>query len=137
MTRPVERILSGLNKVRNRGNGAWMACCPAHNDKNPSLSIKETPDGDVLMHCFAGCGVDDVLDALGLELADLFSRSACSVAMTAPISGTFTASDVLAALVDDMETVCIELAKAAPDIAIVESTRDHFMDAQDFIQGLA
>jgi hypothetical protein len=36
------------------GNG-WTARCPAHDDRNPSLSITEDRDGRVLLHCFAGC----------------------------------------------------------------------------------
>jgi len=34
--------------------------------------VRETPEGAVLVHCFAGCTVDAVLGALGLELSDLF-----------------------------------------------------------------
>ena len=50
-----------------------MACCPAHDDRNPSLSIREAEDR-VLIHCFAGCPPADVLAAIGLELADLYER---------------------------------------------------------------
>jgi hypothetical protein len=38
-----------------------MACCPAHDDRNPSLSVRRAPDGRVLVHCFAGCSLDAVL----------------------------------------------------------------------------
>jgi len=48
-----------------------MACCPAHEDKTPSLAISETDDR-VLIHCFAGCETDDVIATIGLSLADLF-----------------------------------------------------------------
>jgi putative DNA primase/helicase len=41
-----------------------MACCPAHDDTNPSLHVTEAPNGKVLFHCFAGCPQDAVLDAL-------------------------------------------------------------------------
>jgi DNA primase len=51
---PVEKMLGMLTKVKGR-NGSWTACCPAHNDKGPSLAIRETEDGRVLLHCFAGC----------------------------------------------------------------------------------
>jgi putative DNA primase/helicase len=43
-----------------------MALCPAHDDHNPSLSIKETSEGKVLLHCFAGCSFEAILGALGL-----------------------------------------------------------------------
>ncbi len=132
--RPVERILSGLDKVRNRGPDSWMACCPAHIDKNPSLSIKETKDGDVLLHCFSGCGVDDVVAALGLEMRDLFSKPV--VTMVASFPHTFTAEDVLVALVDELEGVCLELSKDVIDATVVAEAHLRFMDSIDFIKGL-
>src|SRR5262245_61182843 len=49
-----------------------MARCPAHEDRNPSLSIGVGDDGRVLLHCWAGCTVQAILGALGLELRDLF-----------------------------------------------------------------
>ena len=132
--RPVENILSALDKVRNRGTNSWIACCPAHDDKSPSLSIKETQDGDILLHCFAGCGVDDVLAALGLEMSDLFSKQAIMVSST---HNTFTAEDVLVALVDELEGVCLELSKDAIDATVVAEAHLRFMDSIDFIKGLS
>jgi len=49
-------------KARRSGTG-WMAQCPAHDDSNPSLSIRDG-DGKVLLHCHAGCGQRDVIEAL-------------------------------------------------------------------------
>ena len=46
-----------------RSGSSWMAKCPAHDDHNPSLSIREV-DGKVLLHCHAGCAQHDVIDAL-------------------------------------------------------------------------
>jgi putative DNA primase/helicase len=46
-----------------RSGSCWMAKCPAHDDRNPSLSIREA-DGKVLPHCHAGCRQRDVIDAL-------------------------------------------------------------------------
>ena len=57
------RIVGGLKKAKQISPGQWVACCPAHNDKNPSLSITQTRD-KVLVHCFAGCEQSDVLQAL-------------------------------------------------------------------------
>ena len=57
------RISSGLPGVRKIAEGRWLACCPAHDDKNPSLSISQISD-KVLVHCFAGCKQRDVLRAL-------------------------------------------------------------------------
>ena len=44
--------------------GGYMACCPAHRDKNPSLSLKDGDDGKILVHCHAGCEQARVIDAL-------------------------------------------------------------------------
>ena len=45
---------------------------PAHADGSPSLSLSEGSDGAVLVHCFAGCTVHQVMHALGLDLGRLF-----------------------------------------------------------------
>lgn len=68
---PVELLLSRLQKVKGR-NGSWTACCPAHNDKGPSLAVREADDGRVLLHCFAGCETLSVVQALGMDMTDLF-----------------------------------------------------------------
>lgn len=64
-------ILPHLNGVEKRANKLW-AICPAHPDKNPSLSIKEEDDR-VLMHCF-GCQANgiEVMKALRLSPSLLF-----------------------------------------------------------------
>ena len=71
-TPPVETLLLRLNRVRETGPGRWRACCPAHEGRSQSLAIRETSDGTVLVHCFAGCPVTHVLDAIGMELKHLF-----------------------------------------------------------------
>ncbi len=48
--------------ARRSGSG-WMAKCPAHDDHNPSLSIRDA-DGKVLLYCHAGCAQLEVIDAL-------------------------------------------------------------------------
>ncbi len=70
-----EAILSRLDAVRQVGAGRWRARCPAHDGKNRNvLSIGETSDGTVLLKCFCGCTVAQVVSAVGLEFADLFPR---------------------------------------------------------------
>lgn len=70
-----DQVLAHLSKVRRMGPDRWMACCPAHEDKTPSLSIRETPDGRVLLHCWTGCGANEILDAIGLTFDALFPES--------------------------------------------------------------
>jgi hypothetical protein len=67
----IENVLNNLRKVKKTGPNKWQACCPAHDDKSPSLAIKDD-NGKILLHCFGGCGVMDVLGAIGLEPMELF-----------------------------------------------------------------
>ncbi|QNK00980.1 CHC2 zinc finger domain-containing protein [Dyella telluris] len=73
---PIDLVLARLdgNKLRQQGKG-WVACCPAHDDKNPSLSINLGDDGRVLLNCFGGCSVPQVCSAMGIGLSDLFEKS--------------------------------------------------------------
>ena len=57
--------------ARRRGKG-YIAKCPAHDDRKPSLSIDEGVDGRALVICRAGCALDAVLFAAGLTINDLF-----------------------------------------------------------------
>lgn len=67
-----DALLSRLENVKRTGAGRWIARCPAHDDGRASLSIREIEDGRILLHDFAGCSVEDVLSAVGLNMADLF-----------------------------------------------------------------
>lgn len=67
-----DALLSRLDRVKRTGEGRWQARCPAHDDRGPSLSIRELQDGRVLLHCFAGCCVEDVIGAVGMTFDDLF-----------------------------------------------------------------
>ena len=70
-TRPIYKVLRKLKRVGREGIG-YKACCPAHADSIPSLSIREDEDGKVLIHCFAGCEPEEVLAKIGLGMKDLF-----------------------------------------------------------------
>jgi hypothetical protein len=59
-------LLERLQKVRSTGSNKWVARCPAHQDSDPSLSIKLLSDGRTLIHCHAECAPLDVLTAVGL-----------------------------------------------------------------------
>ena len=71
----IERLLAVLKGVRQTGHGRYMARCPAHDDRSPSLSLRETDDGRILIHCYAGCGAAAVMESLGLSLRDLMPES--------------------------------------------------------------
>lgn len=71
-TSAVERILTKLEGVKPAGEGKWMALCPAHDDKQRSLSIKVGTDGRAMMYCHASCKTQAIVAAIGLTMADLF-----------------------------------------------------------------
>jgi len=62
-----------LVQAQRTGPSRWKARCPAHNDRCPSLSIREGGQGAILLHCFAGCSLDAILAALELARRDLFA----------------------------------------------------------------
>jgi len=66
-----DQLLPLLSNVRSRGSDKWIARCPGHQDRRPSLAITETPD-KILLKCWAGCPTEDVCAAIGIQLRDLF-----------------------------------------------------------------
>jgi hypothetical protein len=68
-----ERLAEPSGKPAKRSGKAWAVCCPAHQDRNPSLTV--TPGkakAGVNVECKAGCSVESVLTAVGLSLRDLY-----------------------------------------------------------------
>ncbi len=64
-------FLSRLRNVKKVSNG-WAALCPAHDDHNPSLSIREGKNGETLLYCHAGCENKKIIEAMELKMSDLF-----------------------------------------------------------------
>jgi hypothetical protein len=73
MSVTIKDVLGGLNKVRKSGRG-WMACCPAHEDKKPSLAVYLDPDGHIGLTCFAGCRSGDIWQALRMDQRKIEGR---------------------------------------------------------------
>lgn len=88
-------LLTRLAKVKRTGRSRWIACCPAHDDHNPSLAIREEDDGRVLLHCFAGCNVHEIVSSVGLELTDLFPPRAVPKGKGKPERRPFHPEDIL------------------------------------------
>lgn len=65
-------IVSRFQSPKPNGNNSFMVRCPCHDDNQQSLSISEQ-DGKILLNCFAGCGKEDILHSVGLEMKDLFA----------------------------------------------------------------
>jgi hypothetical protein len=69
-----DQLIALLHGVRAAGKDRWRALCPAHEDRTPSLSIVQKLD-KLLIYCFSGCRAIDIVNALGLTLADLFTTT--------------------------------------------------------------
>ncbi len=68
-------ILKALPPHGGPRNGKFTVCCPAHDDRKPSLSVELTEDGVCLVNCHAGCETRDVMKARGLAMKDLFPET--------------------------------------------------------------
>lgn len=113
----IEEILARLEKVKRTGRGNWLACCPAHDDKSPSLTIHESETGKIVVRCFAGCGFEAIVGAVGLGFEPWFppkQEGDFSPAIRRP----FPAADVLQALAFE----AIVLAVTAADLATGQLT---------------
>jgi putative DNA primase/helicase len=58
-----KHIAHALGRARQSGEG-WICCCPAHDDEKPSLSLTDSNEGKILIHCFADCSYAEVVDRL-------------------------------------------------------------------------
>lgn len=109
----LQDLLSKLEKPKATGRGTWICRCPSHEDKNPSMTLRECDDGRVLLHCFAGCSVEDVLGAVGLDFDALFPPKATADRIP-PMRRPFPAADVLEAVFLDaliVQQIAIETQK--------------------------
>lgn len=106
----VTELVARLDGVRKNGGDSWVARCPAHPDRSPSLTVKGLSDGRILLHCFGGCDTEAVLDALGVTFSDLFPAPLGDFPRARP---AFTPLDALRALTRESGIVAI----ASSDIA--------------------
>lgn len=107
-------FISRLVGAKQTAPGRWLARCPAHDDKSPSLSVREADDGRTLLTCFAGCDAGAVAGAVGLTMRDLFPQGSAVAAhgVRTPVP----VSDVLEVVEWDVLTVAVianDLARGA------------------------
>ena len=115
----IEDILSRLEKVRRTGRGNWLACCPAHEDRSPSMTIHQADDGRILVKCFAGCSFEDIAGAVGMGWEPWFPPKQAED-FKPPIRRPFPAADVLEALSFE----CMVVAVTAEQMAVGEITKE-------------
>jgi hypothetical protein len=96
-------LLARLEGVRPAGDGRWYARCPAHDDKSPSLSIRDT--GEKIL----------VLTAVGLDWSDLYpDRWECAVKR--PNEAARKAAKRIEAQLDPLDIERMVLAIGSADI---------------------
>jgi hypothetical protein len=133
-----DKLLNQLTKVKRTGQESWIACCPSHADKNPSMTITEKDDGRVLVHCFAGCSVDSILGAVGLTFDDLYpERLPDPYAANKPERMPFNPRDVLAAVSTESLIVALAGSAIANGEALNEADRKRLALAVGRIQDAA
>lgn len=130
----VEQLLSRLDGVRENGRGRWLARCSGHEDRSPSLSIRELDDGRVLVHCFAGCTVDEVVGGAGLELQDLFPDKPQAQDFVKGERRPFPAADVLRAIADESLLVAVAAGNIGQGVELTAEDRERIFVAADRIQ---
>jgi hypothetical protein len=122
-----DALLGRLDLVRKTGNGRWVCRCPAHDDRGPSLSVRELDDGRVLLHCFAGCEVQSVLDAIGLTFEDLFPDRIGDVLKRE--RRPFNAADVLRCLSFEALILCQYATTMAKGDTLTADARERLLTA--------
>lgn len=128
----VDRITSNLERVRRSGPGRWVARCPAHKDRTASLSIRELDDGRVLVHCFAGCAVADVVTAAGASMEDLFPPHLAAPGGGQPAERRpFSVRELIDALARELGVAWVLLADLAAGREIVPKDRQRAAVARD------
>lgn len=120
----LESLVSRLNKAKCSGADRWMAECPSHSDRTASLSIRGLHDGRILIHCFAGCDVGEILGAIGLTVNDLFPKR---MPDAQPEARPFPATDVLRALAFESKIVSIVAADIVRGVVLDAKTKERVL----------
>ena len=103
----LDTFLSRLQKVRKTGKDSWLACCPHHGDKNPSMTVSVGSNGIVLCHCHShGCGIDQIAESVGMEVKDLMPENPL-YHRARPLKAPVNPRDALFAVKDDLTSALI------------------------------
>lgn len=117
-------LVERLDGVRQTGPGRWIARCPAHEDKSPSLSVREGDTGAVLLHCFAGCDVHAVTAALGVTVTDLFPDRPADRMHERQRREPFNARDVLACVSHELTVALVVMRELEAGEPLTAESRE-------------
>jgi hypothetical protein len=126
-----DRLLGQLDGVKPVAIDRWLARCPSHDDSRPSLSVREIDSDRVLVHCWAGCSVEDVLSAVGLTFEALYPEKPSHRAR--PEHRPFPAADVLRAVEREALIAAVAASNIANGIELNEDDRKRLLLASQRI----
>ncbi len=106
----IDALISRLDGIKETGPGKYLSRCPSHDDRSPSLAIKDGDDGRVLIHCFAGCETEDVLAAIGLTFSDVMPDRIGQEHSYKPVRNRISPRDALATV--DHESLVVAIIGA-------------------------
>ena len=125
-------LLELLEGVKRTGPDRWIAKCPAHKDRSPSLAVRELDDGRVLVHDFGGCDVESVLGAVGLSYDALYP--ARRVGERRSERRPFPAADVLRAVAFEALVAAVSAANMARGETLTDTDRERLITASVRLQ---
>jgi CHC2 zinc finger len=121
----LDYLLSQLSRVKQTGADRYIACCPSHKDKNPSLAIRDS-NGTILLRCFAGCSAYEIVSAVGMELSDLFPKSDKYLK---PVKNPFPTTDVLRCIQSEALLVVVIASKLSKGVMLSKSDKQRLLVA--------
>lgn len=128
----LEVLLSRLDKVEKLSPGAhqarYKACCPAHADKNPSLSVTLAQSGAILIKCWSGCSAHDVVNAVGMEMTQLFPDT--NRHHSPPVRRAFSADQAAKVIAEDSMILATTIAKIRNGERVTQEEIDAVLDIQ-------
>jgi hypothetical protein len=130
----IEKLITRLEGVRRTGPGRFVAICPAHPDKSPSLTAAEK-EGRIVFHCFAGCEPADVLAAVGLTFSDLYPERPTYTKGSR--TAAFNPYDVLKCLAHEAGIVALAAAQIANRYALTAEDAERVRLAHERLRDAA
>lgn len=128
-------FLSCLDGVKNTAPNKWVAQCPAHDDRSPSLAIKQADDR-ILLHCFAGCGVTEVLHSVGLTTNDLFPDRIPAYGAPRPKPPRFSPYELFPLLIQEAVILALAFNEAITDGSLNDADKQRAIQAFNSVMRL-
>lgn len=126
----LEKLLARLQKVEQLPAGQhiarYRACCPAHDDHKPSLSVTLAQSGAILLKCWTGCTAEEITGSVGMDMVELFpptDRHHCP-----PERRPFSADQAANALSDDAMIIAMVAAKLRKKEPLTDDDMQEVLD---------